>query len=161
MEQIGKSYAANNNVTVHITAVGEGPKQIENVCKSVRAVDGVVCLNSTPVQNGGELDTLASLYTYCQKAEAPSNTRVVYIHNKGSFHSNPRNDRWRRAMTDAVTSRMCLDPPNSRCNACGLTFEATLLFPANFFAASCAYILQLLHPLEYQKRMSTVVNYAR
>lgn len=165
-EQIGKSYAAQHNVTVHVTAVGNDIKQIENICQNVSAIDGVICSNATPYHNGGELHTLSSLYDYCQRTTAPNQTRVVYIHNKGSFHPSPRNDRWRRAMTDAVTTEMCLNPPDPRCDACGLTFASpprmfTILFPGNFFAASCEYVNQLLHPFKYQERMSTVVNYAR
>lgn len=68
-------------------------------------------------------------------------------------------------MTSAVASEGCLNPPNSSCNACGLQFAApprmfTLLFPGNFFAASCQYIKRLLPPKLYETRHGEVVNEA-
>lgn len=68
-------------------------------------------------------------------------------------------------MMDAVGSEQCLNPPNNTCDVCGLQFAApprmfTMLFPGNFFAASCG-IKRLHSPLEYTKRQHEVVRNAQ
>jgi hypothetical protein len=114
------------------------------------------------VDEGGELDTLSSLYEYCKHASTDENERVVYMHNKGSLHPSETNTNWRRAMTDAVTHELCLDPPDTKCNFCGLQVAAhprmfALLMPGNFFAAKCSYVNKLLHPRnEYSERMRLI-----
>jgi hypothetical protein len=150
---------------------------------------------------GGELDTLGVLYDYCKNntasttsveatddvqhptKQATASARVIYLHNKGSFHPGEYNTKWRRAMTDAVTRKECLEPPppaangiiqtssqqaqeqqerDDSCNICGLQFQAppkmfTLLMSGNFFAASCDYVNQLLHPREFSRDMKLTI----
>lgn len=164
VRRIHDSYAGSQNATVYIVTVGRNVvvnSTVEKLCS--KASEGKLKCIHPPHGGRGELDTLQHLHTYCQNA--PDTTRVAYIHNKGSFHPSPKNNRWRRAMTSAVVSDGCLNPPNSSCNACGLQFAApprmfTLLFPGNFFAASCQYIKRLLPPKLYETRHGEAVNEA-
>jgi hypothetical protein len=159
IQQIGNNYAGTQNVTVHVTTVGVNglnSSLLDDICYNT--TNGrVKCVLSPHIEEGGELDTLSELYSFCQKAEDSS--RAVYMHNKGSFNPGRGNDRWRRAMTDAVTDERCLKPPNETCNLCGLQFAAppkmfTLLMPGNFFAASCKYIRGLLPPKSFGKELN-------
>ena len=73
--------------------------------------------NATHIQhdNGGnEVVTLKLLWKYCQ--EKPSE-KVVYLHNKGSFHPSKENDLLRKWLTRAALSEECASMPLS-CNVC-------------------------------------------
>ena len=50
--------------------------------------------------------TLQRSHEYCQ---LHPNQSIIYVHNKGAYHPNPKNTRWRRYMTTAVTGKHCLD----------------------------------------------------
>lgn len=162
--QINNSYAQKHNVSVNLVTVGRDFDNNSNIVDKLCADTSGGWVKCIPHSGGsGELDTLQLLHNYC--LTAPDTARAIYIHNKGSFHPSPKNDRWRRSMTDAVVSEGCLNPPNSSCNACGLLFEApprlfTLLFPGNFFAASCQYIKRLLPPLYFEERHTEAVQRA-
>jgi hypothetical protein len=72
--------------------------------------------------------------------------RVVYMHNKGSYeHHEGLNDVWRRHLTTAVTSELCLKPPEDSCNVCGLTFHGLflLIFP-EFLCGRLQIVRQLI-----------------
>eukprot|EP00401_Gymnodinium_catenatum_P000726 CAMPEP_0117472766 /NCGR_PEP_ID=MMETSP0784-20121206/8421_1 /TAXON_ID=39447 /ORGANISM="" /LENGTH=373 /DNA_ID=CAMNT_0005266937 /DNA_START=121 /DNA_END=1242 /DNA_ORIENTATION=+ len=166
LQQVRISYAASRNATLYIKVVGRDTEKNQNMCKRVHDVGGMICVDLPHVEGGGELHTLSDLHDYCGRAPAVSNMRVVYMHNKGSHHPCTSNVRWRRAMTDAVTTEMCLKPPNRTCNACGLLFDTpphlfTILFPGNFFAASCEYVKQLLHPMVFAEKTSALARVAR
>lgn len=119
----------------------------------------------------GETQTLQALQSYCQ-AQPPTESgsrRVVYLHNKGSFNPTQENTNWRKSLTAAVTHPDCLYPPSTsseqQCNVCGLQFAAppqmfTLLFPGNFFSASCEYVNKLVPPMDFSQQLQKVSNYA-
>ena len=125
--------------------------------------------------------TLTRSREYCQKY--PNHT-IIYVHNKGAYHPSPKNTRWRRYMTAAVTGKHCLQSvtttamtttsqqesttqqqqqqqqqPESSCNICGLVATAIpwIHFTGNFFTARCSYIKELLPPETYVKELETNV----
>ena len=83
-------------------------------------------------------------------------TRVVYLHSKGSYHSQHTNHIWRRQMTDAALHPHCLNPPNNTCDVCGAQFyiKYAIMFPGNMWTAKCSYVRRLVPPNtgEYTKR---------
>ncbi|KAL7579064.1 hypothetical protein ACA910_019102 [Epithemia clementina (nom. ined.)] len=108
-------------------------------------------------QGGSESITLTSLHTYCQSPNASS--RVTYLHNKGSFHDNKEQTKWRQSLTIAALHPYCLNPPMPKsfnesektmntCNVCALNFEPswTQFFPGNMWTARCDYIQKLVSP---------------
>ena len=168
LEQIGNSHAARQGATIHITTVGSNEahgSDIDKLCND--ATNGKVeCVFSQHIDdNGEELDTLQDLYRHCR---APENlhSRVVYMHNKGSYHPSSQNDKLRRAMTDAVTSQMCLEPQDNTCNVCGLVFSAppqmyAPVMPGNFFTTSCDYVNELFPPRIFRRRMRMLIARAK
>jgi hypothetical protein len=164
LQQIGQSYVATQDTTIYFTVVGRNSLNqtfLDSLCEEqVPSRPNLHCVlsNTDSLPYGGELDTLSNMYEFCAQTENPAMAKAIYLHNKGSFHPDPKNDRWRCAMTDAVVSRQCAKPPDDSCNVCGLQFNAppqmfTMLFPGNFFTASCKYINQLHPPKEFQRRM--------
>jgi hypothetical protein len=94
------------------------------------------CQHLKHFDRGFEEHTLASVQEYCQ---ANPMKRVVYLHSKGAHHDhkNDLNHGWRRALTTAATSHLCLQPRNDTCNVCGLNFQPiwTLFIPGNMWSA--------------------------
>lgn len=88
--------------------------------------------------------------------------RVVYMHNKGSFHEHPFNEQWRRLMTYSVTSEECLHPSDGTCNLCGLYFvaERGFFMPGNFWTARCDYVERLKEPKRFAVRSTEVMKEA-
>jgi len=115
--------------------------------------------NATHIQhdNGGnEVVTLKLLWKYCQ--EKPSE-KVVYLHNKGSFHPSKENDLLRKWLTRAALSEECASMPLS-CNVCSwrmspLPHPHT---PGNMWAARCEYIRKLIEPVEFEWKMAQFYN---
>ena len=176
-EQVAQMADSGRSSDIHVYVTSVSPKpnvlnqtHLDDLCH--KASNGSIpCTLSRHIDSGGELDTLSGLYEYCQQHNSattllsPSSLspRVIYVHNKGSFHPSTKNTLWRRAMTAAVVHDSCLSPPNQTCSACGLQFSAppkmfTNLFPGNFFAASCEYILQLWHPKEYKQKQEAMIR---
>ena len=67
-------------------------------------------------ETGGEDMTLHSLWEYCQ-ANNHTETKVVYLHSKGSFHPDENNDMLRRFLTEGALSDECAHLPNE-CDVC-------------------------------------------
>ena len=152
-------------VTVENDIFRNNTKLLHDTCR--QASNGTVqCVYDLHVDEGGEADTLSVLYEHCSSSSTAEDTRVTYMHNKGSFHPTPANSNWRPALTAAVVSKECVEPPDHTCNLCGLTFAApptmfTVLMPGNFFTASCKYVKQLLHPQnEFLIRQDTLIRKA-
>jgi hypothetical protein len=105
-----------------------------------------VCKQLAHLTNGSESYTLDQMRQYCV---AHPNDRVIYLHTKGSYHPNTLNDAWRRALTLGATARECIEPPDDRCNVCGVLFytQFTTFVPGNMFTAKCEYVSRLLSPL--------------
>jgi hypothetical protein len=136
MDFIGSSYAASYGggkpVTVFYKTIGKhgalNATYMHHVCTERNTF---VCQHMQHHHEGFEELTLQRLYEYCQN-DGGSDSRVVYMHNKGSFHSREgQNRRWRNHMMMAVTSELCLKPPDDSCNVCGLMFYDVwaLMFP--------------------------------
>ena len=114
------------------------------------------CTQIGRYETASEAVTLQDIHDFCQNEDV-ANTRVTYIHSKGSYHQTLVNTCWRRAVTDAVVHPDCLSPPDDRCNVCGAQFYTrfSTMFPGNMWTAKCSYIKRLLPPLEggeYDKR---------
>ena len=63
---------------------------------------------------GDETQTLGLLWDYCV---GHPDEKVIYMHSKGSFNSNPKNDVLQRFVTRGAASEECANLPDS-CNLC-------------------------------------------
>jgi hypothetical protein len=164
---VGTSYAASfpgKPVTIFYNTIGkEGvldPAHMASICAEH---NNVLCIHLKHYNEGFEELTLQSLYDYCQY-NSDSDDRVVYMHNKGSYHSAyGEADRLRRHLTMAVTNEMCLKPPDDSCSACGLRFFTvwSMQFPGNFFTAKCSYVRKLISPKDFTERLTAVFDLKR
>lgn len=151
--QVGTSYAASSN-DLHIyynTVGGEMDSEwMYNLCKNKY---NMTCTQLSHFPEGFEDKTLDALKLYCSEHPTMS---VVYLHNKGSFHPKRSQNRWRRSVTAAATSKLCLKPDKevSSCNVCGLMFQPVPgpHFPGNMWAAKCTYINNLHTMEDYHNR---------
>jgi hypothetical protein len=160
LEQVGGSYAGYSQTTrtvVHYTTIGSralNSTHFTSICER-HSLD---CHHMQHYDEGFEEKTIQKVHDYCQDHESH---RVVYMHSKGSFHhTDGDNDRWRRMMTLAVTSEMCLNPPDDTCNVCGLIFYNlwTMFFPGNFWTADCSYIKKLVRPDTFEQKMTDITQ---
>ena len=97
-------------------------------------------------ETGGEDMTLHSLWEYCQ-ANNHTETKVVYLHSKGSFHPDENNDMLRRFLTEGALSDECAHLPNE-CDVCSSRMSP-LPHPhtsGNMWVARCSYINKLRDP---------------
>jgi len=111
---------------------------------------------------GNELKTLKKLFDFCV---ANRESKVAYIHNKGSFHPSNENDLLRRLLTKAVFSNECLSPPKNNicnCNVCSSRFSPLPHFhtPGNMWVAECSYISKLSSPITFGLKMDEAVKSA-
>lgn len=154
--QVGTSYAASaGDLTVYYTSIGDelDTQWLDSLC-SIKY--NMTCQQTAHYSSAEEFTTLTKLHQYCH--HRPDQT-VVYLHNKGSLHPfNKGQDRWRRTMTAAATSKLCLEPADNECNACGMLFQPlpSNHFPGNMWTAKCSYINQLLLPADYHARRSVI-----
>jgi len=103
---------------------------------------------------GDEAGTLNILWQHCRKH---TTDKVVYIHNKGSFHTSRANNKLRKFMTRGALSQACMNMPLS-CNVCSSRMSP---FPyphssGNMWAARCEYIQKLIDPLAFAAKMNVV-----
>jgi hypothetical protein len=158
LDQIEASYAftslkENETLTVYFTTIGVYLPLMKQLCRNRQ----IRCQHIGHVSNGFEENTLEPLHEFCQ---GNPDFRVVYLHSKGSFHTqHGENERWRRHMTRAVVSSECLDPPQS-CSVCGLLFSPvwTFFFPGNFWTAHCSHVNKLLPPRTFREKMTEMVD---
>ncbi len=128
---------------------------VEDICSEFSKV--LQCHHLNHLDSGFEESTLTSLYMHCQEH---LHDRVIYLHTKGSFHYRQRQNSWRQHMTDAVTSRDCIERAHKEdCDLCGLLFlpRPTLHFTGNMFNAQCSYIQKLLSPSDFEKKIGLVI----
>jgi len=120
-----------------------------------------VLLNAVP--EGDEVLTLQALHDYC--TVNPSG-RAIYVHAKGSFTLNEKNERLRRVLTKGAFSDECTKMPryipgnSETCNVCmgkfvGMPFHCS---PGNMFVAECEYVKQLIPPKDFTKRKDEVTS---
>lgn len=101
---------------------------------------------------GGEDVTLRSLWEYCRSSD-DHNAKVVYLHSKGSFHPNERNNRLRRFLTEGALSEECANLPDD-CDVCSSRMS-THPHPhtsGNMWLARCSYVVKLLDPYSLRSR---------
>lgn len=99
---------------------------------------------------GDEDLTLHSLHQYC-KANNDAETKVVYLHSKGSFHPSSDNDHLRKFLTEGALSEECANlPPN--CDVCSsrMSPHPHPHASGNMWLARCSYVSRLVDP--YAKR---------
>jgi hypothetical protein len=178
LDQIAHSYVSTASAwTLDITTIGFIPKMflpIESICNNYMESFNIqnknnnnyihplnwTCIHAAHYRNATETVTLSRLHEYCTfRANDGGDNLVLYLHNKGSLHPYPWQDRWRRTMTAAVTSPSCVESllqqqhqsSGSRCHACGMLFQPlpALHFPGNMWIAQCAYVNELLSPEQY------------
>ncbi|KAL7538372.1 hypothetical protein ACHAXR_008508 [Thalassiosira sp. AJA248-18] len=118
-------------------------------------------------EEGGEAVTLQDVHNFCHSSDdlvvkdGKNETRVVYLHSKGSYHSQKENHIWRRQMTSASLHPDCLNPPDDRCDVCSAQFyiKYAIMFPGNMWSAKCSYIRKLIPPNEeYERRKSESIK---
>ncbi|GKY91578.1 hypothetical protein MPSEU_000129700 [Mayamaea pseudoterrestris] len=104
--------------------------------------------------DGDEVVTLHSLWQYCK---VQPNSKVIYMHSKGSFHSTPENEQLRRFLTAGALSEECLHLPDT-CNLCASRMSPVPHphVPGNMWLARCQYIRRLIDPLVFQEEMRSV-----
>lgn len=92
MDVIGSSYAASYDdgkpVTVYYNTIGRqgalNATYMHHVCSER---NNFLCVHMAHHNEGFEEKTLQPLYEHCHN-QGGSDTRVVYMHNKGSFHES-------------------------------------------------------------------------
>jgi hypothetical protein len=173
MDQVGRSYATaasqKQPVKLYYNTIGMPGVLTEAYMNAVCTPNHIQCIHMQHYMSGFEEYTLQRLYEYCHAQPSSDKItedhqqhqqhRVVYMHNKGSYHSwSGSNTRWRRHLTAAVTTKECLQPANRTCSVCGLVFFGAwaLIFPGNFWAADCAYIRKLPPPPTFFYQMDVV-----
>ena len=162
LHQVGTSAANanhNNNLTIYYATIGlpgvVTPGFMETAC---RGPHNMTCRHLGHYVSGFEEASLEPLHQYCRKHDS---SKVIYLHSKGSFHSqHGENDPWRRHLTRAATSTECLQASSSSCNVCGLLFYPvwTLFFPGNMWTADCHYVAQLDAPLTHRSKLQDVIQ---
>jgi hypothetical protein len=114
---------------------------------------GMTCIRLQHFNEASEAVTLQAAYEFCRNN---ADSRIIYLHTKGSYNARKNQQRWRRRMTKAVTTRKCLDNvgdlASGQCSTCGMLFFPVWMcvYPGNFFAAHCDYLRKLIPPLDYE-----------
>lgn len=166
LDQIGQSYAnigsRSGTLTVYFNTIGNemDTERIKDLCAIKYDMK---CIHMKHYRSATESVTLSQLHHYCSLHPSDS---VVYLHNKGSLHPNIKGqDRWRRTMTAAATSELCLEGglQDRGCNTCGMLFQPlpTNHFPGNMWAAKCKFVKQLLSPDQYHARRPVIDEWIR
>lgn len=117
------------------------------------------CQQRNYLPSGDEVDTLQALYEYCI-APGHSKKLVTYLHDKGSFHNSPHNEKMRRMATKAALDCRNLLVKNHKgddddYNVCTGHFMILpqYLASANMWTAKCSYVQHLLPPRDYEPAM--------
>mmetsp|Transcript_28003 Transcript_28003/g.58862 ORF Transcript_28003/g.58862 Transcript_28003/m.58862 type:complete len:898 (-) Transcript_28003:127-2820(-) len=154
----GNEKTTSQTAMVYYNLIGNAhicpEEHITSLCK--RLHPGLTCQLLNFYESASEAATLRDVYQYCQDDDdayvqrTNNDTRVVYLHSKGSYHSRRANDNWRREMTNSVFHQDCLFPPDDKCDVCGAQFYTrfSFMFPGNMWTAKCSYIRKLLSPVE-------------
>ena len=123
-------------------------EQMSNLCR--RSHPNLDCQMLQYYSEAGEAVTLQDVHDFCHadRAMHDDSLRVVYLHSKGSYHSQKENHIWRRIMTSASLHPQCLRPPDDSCDVCGAQFyiKYAIMFPGNMWTAKCSYIRKLVPP---------------
>jgi hypothetical protein len=114
------------------------------------------CMLLQHEEEGSEALTLHLLHEYC--VENPLH-RVLYIHNKGSFHDTEDNTLLRKLLTRAVFSDECAKSSDDECTVCSARFSPIPHWhsPGNMWLANCDYVKKLLPPAVFAERVPLLV----
>ena len=98
--------------------------------------------------SGSEEITLNLLHNYC---ESKPSSKVLYFHDKGSFHNNEGNRLFRRILNCFTLNTNCIETLDNH-DICGWRFSPIPHphFSGNFWWARCDYVNKLVHPLSWQ-----------
>jgi hypothetical protein len=160
--QVADSYAGSlPNTTIYYNTIGSSALTDTGTMQDICSNHSLNCHHMQHYASAFEEVTLSRVYDYCQYHSAE---RVVYMHSKGTYHSDGgKNDKLRRHLTRAVTDKRCVHPADpSSCNLCGLvagTFPIHM--PGNFFVADCTYVKNLQSPTEFSGNMEVVTALAK
>lgn len=93
---------------------------------------------------GWEEDTLTALYDFCHYH--PS-SNVLYFHDKGSYHNDPKNYAFRQALNCFVLNPNCIEVLG-KYDTCGWRVSPIpfIHYSGNFWWAKCSHINRLIHP---------------
>jgi hypothetical protein len=114
----GADYKIDNEKYVHLTHFGE---------------------------HGEEIQTISLLYQYCH---SNPHSKVLYFHNKGSFHFTYSNAKFCSILNCYVLNPNCI-PALDEHDTCGWRISPTphIHYSGNFWWARCSYINTLVDPL--------------
>lgn len=96
--------------------------------------------------DGEEIYTLGMMFRFCQKYPT---SKILYFHDKGSFHPTPSNELFRKLLNCFVLTPNCLKALDSGSfDTCGWRISPSPHphYPGNFFWATCTHINQLIDP---------------
>lgn len=159
VEQLAQVNSTLVEAEVRFVTIGhdEAASTVTRICTRMGSLN---CQHIAHFPNGTEYRTLAVMRDFCQTAL--DGQRVVYLHNKGSFHRSPANENWRFMLTAAALSDHCLTAVPSQCNVCSLHFHTiwTTMATGNMFAADCNYVRSLIDPLELHAKLESAAGHA-
>lgn len=158
-EQLLQVQSALVSSDVRYVTIGHS-KAAFAVADTCARLDGLECRHVAHYTNGTEARTLSAMRNFCQTAS--DGQRVVYLHNKGSFHYSGSNENWRPMLTAAALSHHCLSAVPSQCNVCALQFHTmwTTMAAGNMFAADCGYVRQLIDPADLPALLEKAAGHA-
>jgi hypothetical protein len=95
--------------------------------------------------SGEEIQTLSLLYKFCN---ANPDSKVLYFHDKGSFHQSYFNAKFCSLLNCYVLNPNCIDALDEH-DTCGWRISPTphIHYSGNFWWARCQYINKLVDPL--------------
>ena len=107
------------------------------------------CVRLNLSRTGNEVMTLQALHRYCG---TNPNSRVIYIHSKGTYTHTSKNEKLRKILTTGAFSHSCTHMP-AGCNVCMAKFNAIPFHasPGNMFVAECSYVNLLIAPRQYAR----------
>jgi len=132
------------------------------------------CQKISHYNKGTEIETLSHVYNYCT---AHQDAKVVYMHNKGSWHYSQENNMFRNMLNKAIFSSECLHlktpraatastlrskGPSCECNICSARFSPIpyLYMSGNMWVSKCSYISKLMHPSKIEAAMNELTRSA-
>jgi hypothetical protein len=160
LDQIASSHAVTaKTLAINYVTIGDLVNKqrahlaIQDLCKQHNST--LTCTRINHVEQAFEEVTLDHVHQHCQ---VNPDSRVIYIHNKGSFHPYPGNEAWRWHLTAAAVSKECLS--NQACNLCGLQFTPVWgsYIAGNMFVAPCDYIRRLVPARDFISNLTSIVT---
>lgn len=108
--------------------------------------------------DGFESDTLQIMYEFCLEHK---NSKVLYFHNKGSFHNSPINAKFRRVLDCFNLNPYCIDALDTF-DTCGWRISPHPMphYSGNFWWATCKHVGGLVEP-DLLKHNSTFISLTR